>query len=453
MQGTDHLQAQWYWKSNFDPWSVNKKEEWRRYSDIQSDIIEEAFNQKTNKHLVELDNYWIDLTGSIQISKHDQNKRRQIKRMLINRNESQSLREERFLFPEPLKKPFNEDRLDGGYHGFIKEWETKNKTFLFFSKKVNKKVSNSDKVEQAANGIIFEGNRLGEKCESQWIAKQLRTVKNQDIEEIRKCCINLYSKECFLYKLVNKTLRGNDATKVDTLAPFCYFLYDSWSNNSKNQYKQEVYRGANLDAEMIACYKEAIGTYKCWYGFSSTSKNREKAEHFGNALFVMDLTKTKAGGFDISSYSCYPNEDEVLLPAGTEFKIITVESDTENDKHRIYLTIINDMDKEHFSDLSNKHLSAEDARAVANQLKINETLEELYISNNNISNEGATSIADALKANTTLWKLYFSNNNISNEGATSIADALKVNTTLWKLDISNNNISNEGATSIADALK
>ncbi|CAF1371889.1 unnamed protein product [Didymodactylos carnosus] len=212
MQGTHHPQAQWYWKSNSDPWSVNEKEEWRRYSDIQSDIIEEAFNQKTNKHLVELDNYWIDLNGSIQISKHDQNKRRQIKRILIDRNENQSLRQERFYFPEPLKKPFNEDRLDGGYHGFIKEWEQKNRRFLFFWKTKNKKVSNSDKVEQAANGIIFEGNRLGEKCESQWIVKQLQTVKNKDIEEIRKCCINLYSKECFLYKLVNETLRENDAT-------------------------------------------------------------------------------------------------------------------------------------------------------------------------------------------------------------------------------------------------
>ncbi|CAF1536775.1 unnamed protein product, partial [Didymodactylos carnosus] len=323
MEGPDHARAQWYWKSNSNPWLSNEKEEWTRYSDIQSDIIEHAFNETTNTNLVKLDNYWIDLKRSVQISNDDQNKQRQIKRMLITTNDNECLREERFFFPEPLKKPFNEDRLDGGYHGFIKEWETKRKTFLFFWQERNKETSNRDKVEQAAKGIIFEGNRLDKKDDSQWIAEQLRSVKNRGTDEIRQCCIMLYSKECFLYKLVNKTLRENDKTKVDTLAPFCYFLFDSWSNDSKNQYKMEVYRGAELDREMIECYKEAIGKYKCWYGFSSTSKNRHKAERFGNTLFVIDLTKTDRGGFDISSYSCYPQEEEVLLPPGTAFKIIS----------------------------------------------------------------------------------------------------------------------------------
>ncbi|CAF1115778.1 unnamed protein product [Didymodactylos carnosus] len=373
--------------------------------------------------------------------------------MLINRNENEYLREERFFLPQPLKKPFNEDRLDGGYHGFIKEWEKKKKTFLLFFKEENKNVSNSDKVEQAANGIIFEGNRLGENCESQWIAKQLRMVKNETTKEIRKCCINLYTKECFLYKLVNTTLRENHKTKVDTLGPFCYFLFDSWSNDLENQYKLEVYRGASLDPEMIESYKDATGTYKCWYGFSSTSKNRHKAEQFGNALFVIDLTKTKGGGFDISSYSCYPDEEEVLRPAGAEFKIIEVQADMEQNKHCIYLSVISDLDNECFSDLSDKDLSAEGARAVANALKINKTLTELYISNSNISNEGVASIAGALKISNTLTRLNIADNNILNEGATAIAHALTINKTLTRLSISKNNISNEGATSIADALK
>ncbi|CAF1346799.1 unnamed protein product [Didymodactylos carnosus] len=422
MNAADHARAQWYWKSNSNPWLNNEKEEWTRYSDIQSDIIEHTFDQTMNTNLVELDNYWIDLKRSVQISKHDQTKQRQIKRMLITADDNECLRKERFFFPEPLKKPFNEDRLDGGYHGFIKEWETKGKTFLFFWQEKNKEICNSDKVEQAAKGIILEGNRLGKKDESQWIAEKLRSVKNRPTDEIRQCCIMLYSKECFLYKLVNKTLRENDKTKVDTLAPFCYFLFDSWSNDSKNQYKMEVYRGANLDREMIECYKEAIGTYKCWYGFSSTSKTRHKAEAFGNTLFTIDLTKTNRGGFDISSYSSYPHEEEVLLPAGTAFKIISVQSEMENNKHCISLAVLNDLDTDKSSDFSNKGLSAKDARTIANTLKIRKTLRELYISNNNISNEGATSIAHALKINTTLEWLYMSNNNnISNEGATSIA--------------------------------
>ncbi|CAF1235756.1 unnamed protein product [Didymodactylos carnosus] len=89
IKGADQPQAQWYWKSNSDPWSTNGNEEWTKYADIESAIIEEAFNQKNKIKLAELDNYSINLNECIQISKSDPNKQRQIKRVLTNRNESQ----------------------------------------------------------------------------------------------------------------------------------------------------------------------------------------------------------------------------------------------------------------------------------------------------------------------------------------------------------------------------
>ncbi|CAF1230641.1 unnamed protein product, partial [Didymodactylos carnosus] len=46
MKGTDLPRAQWYWKSSYDPWLTNGIEEWTKYSDIESEIIEEAFNGK-----------------------------------------------------------------------------------------------------------------------------------------------------------------------------------------------------------------------------------------------------------------------------------------------------------------------------------------------------------------------------------------------------------------------
>ncbi|CAF1053573.1 unnamed protein product [Didymodactylos carnosus] len=86
----DQPRAQWYWKSNSDPWATNGNEEWTKYSDIESAIIEEAFNQKNRIKLAELDNYSINLNESIQISKSDPDKQRQIKRVLTSRNESQA---------------------------------------------------------------------------------------------------------------------------------------------------------------------------------------------------------------------------------------------------------------------------------------------------------------------------------------------------------------------------
>ncbi|CAF4316718.1 unnamed protein product, partial [Didymodactylos carnosus] len=89
IKAADQPRAQWYWKSNSEPRSTNGKEEWTKYSDIESAIMEEALNRKNATKLVELDNYSINLNDSIQISKSDPNKQRPIKRVLISRNESQ----------------------------------------------------------------------------------------------------------------------------------------------------------------------------------------------------------------------------------------------------------------------------------------------------------------------------------------------------------------------------
>ncbi|CAF1307843.1 unnamed protein product [Didymodactylos carnosus] len=110
IKGVDQSRAQWYWKSNSDSWSTNGNEEWTKYADIESAIIEEAFNRQNKTKLAELDNYSINLTHCIQISKSNPNEQRHIKRALTSRNESQALREERLFLPLALSKTFNNDR-------------------------------------------------------------------------------------------------------------------------------------------------------------------------------------------------------------------------------------------------------------------------------------------------------------------------------------------------------
>ncbi|CAF4203604.1 unnamed protein product [Didymodactylos carnosus] len=154
IKGPDQPRAQWYWKSNSDPWSTNEgNEEWTKYSDTESAIIEEAFNQKNTTKLAELDNYSINLHDSIQISKSDPNKQRQIKRVLTSRNESQGLREERFFLTPELSKTFTD------------EWD--NEAYIFLSQwKKDKELSDAEIVQKAANGIIIEGEKLGQHCAS-----------------------------------------------------------------------------------------------------------------------------------------------------------------------------------------------------------------------------------------------------------------------------------------------
>ncbi|CAF1086288.1 unnamed protein product [Didymodactylos carnosus] len=214
INSADQLRAQWYWKSNSDSWSTNEKEEWTKYSDIESAIIEEAFNGKNKTKLADLDNYLINLYKSIQISKSDPNKQRQIKRVLIGRNETQGLREQRFFQPPGLSKTFNSDMGKDAYN-FLSQW------------KKDKKLSDAEIVKQAANGIIIEGKQLHKHCQS-----------------------------------------------------------------------------------------------RCWDGFTSTTKNHEKAQTFGNILFIIDAARNR--GIDITELSHY-DEEEVLLPPGTSFTISKLE--------------------------------------------------------------------------------------------------------------------------------
>ncbi|CAF0965118.1 unnamed protein product [Didymodactylos carnosus] len=211
IKGADQPRAQWYWKSNSDPWSPNGNEEWTKYSDIESAIIEEVFNQKNKTKLAELDNYSINLNDSIQISKSDPNKQRQIKRVPTSRNESQGLREERFFLTPEMSKTFTDDWGKEAYI-FLSQW------------KKDKELSDAEIVKQAANGIIIEGKKLGQRCESQYLARQIIAVKNKKKEEIYKCCIQLYTMECFLYKLINKALRETDKSKNTALPQLAKIL-------------------------------------------------------------------------------------------------------------------------------------------------------------------------------------------------------------------------------------
>jgi hypothetical protein len=98
-----------------------------------------------------------------------------------------------------------------------------------------------------------------------------------------------------------------------------------------------VYRGTELGTDLLPHYQEAIGTYKCWYGFTSTSKKRAIAEkYYADALFIIDVSRT--GALNVAPYSEFPIEEELLLPPGTTFRIDKVEY--RDRKTCIYICVI-----------------------------------------------------------------------------------------------------------------
>ncbi|CAF3972205.1 unnamed protein product [Adineta steineri] len=334
--------VEWMWQSNPNPWSKSEPAEWSRYCDVENLIIEEAFSKKEQRAI--LDGYYIDFVDNIQVSDTDSNKQRSVKRVLCKK-EDKHLREARFM-----DLPVASDRSFGGEYGFVSPFVIEARRYL--NLQPNELPSKQPDlipmiVEKAAQGIIHEGQHIGEQRKAEKLANLLRETKNKRMKEVWQCCAYLYSLESFLYKTLNATMRlvGSKEderiwrSKVRNLGPFCLLLWDDPFNKKMKQ-NIKLYRGANLKPEQIANYEEMAKKrheYGSFQGFSSCSRNRKKAEAFGNALFIMKVKFAFIA--DLSKLSKYPGEEEELVTPGVCFRVLNVEFDRKTDKHLISLEL------------------------------------------------------------------------------------------------------------------
>ncbi|CAF1049229.1 unnamed protein product [Adineta steineri] len=333
---------EWKWQSNPNPWSKTEPPTWSQYSDIENLIIERAFSHNQPRAI--LDDYYIDFKHYLQILNSDNNKQRSVKRIERNR-EDKHLREERFV-----DLPLASDRSFGGQYGWVSPFIVEVRRYLGLKLDAlpsKKPGMIPGLVEKAAKGIIEEGKHIGKQKEAEEFAKCLLEKKDKAIEEVWQRCVYLYSLESFLYKTLNANMRlvGSKEEEhiwrhtVQTLGPFCLLLWDD-PYNKKVKTNIELYRGAKLKPEQIAVYKKMARNkkeYGSFQGFSSCSRNREKAEGFGNTLFIMKVLFAFIA--DISKLSEYPNEEEELVTPGVCFRVLRVEEEPEKGKHLIYLEL------------------------------------------------------------------------------------------------------------------
>lgn len=318
--------AIWYYKSSTNPWpnistTDSNPIEWSKYRDVQIDLIEEAYQDK--KSSVLLDRYRIDFTRFIQINIEDKTKQRPIKRETrTSRNEC--LRENRFS--SSLSIHSSESVVLGSFDSwcpFLTAWLNSSpgkRSVLDFSKC----------IEACAEGIVREAalHDSHSSAEAAYMAEKiLQCLKKSRIEASIQC-INLYTKDSFLYSVLNEALRKLDHSKIESLGPLCQ-LIRSYSRIARD-YIGTVYRGTELTHAEIEVYKQNIGQWKTWPAYTSTSKDRAMAEMFGRILFMIEITDTKLSSpraYDIAHLSQYPEEKEVLIPAGVSFQILNVEQD------------------------------------------------------------------------------------------------------------------------------
>ncbi|CAF0897422.1 unnamed protein product [Didymodactylos carnosus] len=177
--------------------------------------------------------------------------------------------------------------------------------------------------------------------------EQLRLIDEFQNSYTSGEAIKWYTRETFLYKLVNKALRTED---VEQLYTFRYFIADlSLSLTAEYQHIRErqedvvtLYRGLKVDEEEFLILKQNEGNLISTNGFLSTSRCRNVALAFAtkptqrtNVISILyeiecNVKDTESIVFaDIAKFSDYTCEQEVMFDLGTTYRIVSIREDTE----------------------------------------------------------------------------------------------------------------------------
>ena len=227
----------WMWKSNTDPFDFAERAQWTRYSWTTSLIIENAYKNGASSIAIN-DYYMIDLHHMLQINICDMNRQRPVNRCQNTENEMDE-GSKRFTFS--LRDIEGSTSMDNGKRQgceFLLNW-----VFTCNNGESNPKFS--EIFQLVCEGIQIEAQLLNvpNKKVKEIIdeLEQMKTeVKNKSerlsVKSLSKCCARIYTKDCFLHKLINLCLRKSDHSKLKTLGPYCYLLYNHIGCHVRNSW-------------------------------------------------------------------------------------------------------------------------------------------------------------------------------------------------------------------------
>lgn len=360
----------WMWKSNNDPFDSKQSEKWSAYSPAISANIELARSCHLSQICIN-EKYMIDLKRMLQVCIDDTDRQRPVRRCFPSDIDEDHIdwRRERFAFELDKQAVYDsqtntsEDNIK--YYGsrFIADW------LLAFADG-NLKVKFDTIFPALVHGIRTEGylNGAPEKTIKLLIDK-LEGVRDsvqkknecKRVKYLSECCAKLYTKNCFLFRLVNIALREDDRTKLDTLGPYCYLVYNYIGCNTHflsvrhrlGQYFRHtkspslfLYRGDSVPKEKLDEYQQAAKQrhkYFKWLSFVSTSRKRDVGEFFAtNVLYVIELKKAVSNDqfADLCHNTFLPDEEEVLLRPGVRFRVESVTFNSQRSLHVVCITII-----------------------------------------------------------------------------------------------------------------
>jgi tetratricopeptide (TPR) repeat protein len=223
---------------------------------------------------------------------------------------------------------------------------------------------NNDDDEEAKQEMITN-------CRQQYEGKNKMQSNIDDFNDQsmilnKENAIRWYTANSFIHRCTNMVLRKENISQVYTYRYIIKLLCQQLKELHKvyiDKYKQKqrtklrVYRGQYLKSDQIELLKKNRGSLISLNGFVSTTKDKHIGldfirnfwqEGFEPVLFKIDVDMTNEHSVafaDVSEFSKYPEEKEVLFSIGSVFSVESVEFDNVGDElelHIIHLSIKQD---------------------------------------------------------------------------------------------------------------
>ncbi|CAF1185276.1 unnamed protein product [Adineta steineri] len=188
-------------------------------------------------------------------------------------------------------------------------------------------------------GFLEEINRFVK------LAKKYCTYPNDhNLTKDESAAIYIYTMEMShdssVYRILNQTLRAEDRSKV--LPWFGYLKLLDSATSKLPKFRGTIFRGINKDVTKSFKKNQKI----TWWSISSCSTSVDVISSFISKSSSSTLFHIKClNGKSISSFTCYPNENEVILMPGTIFEVVSDPLNHHGGLNIIHLKEISDDDE------------------------------------------------------------------------------------------------------------
>jgi tetratricopeptide (TPR) repeat protein len=182
-------------------------------------------------------------------------------------------------------------------------------------------------------------NDMRTECEQAYRGNVLELVR---IDEFFRTytpdsCIRWYTKDSFIYRLLNKAFRTEN---IDIIFKFRFFIVDLYHQLKllHRPFTGTVYRGQTMSPEELQLLKDSIDKFVSINAFFSTTKSSNRAisfsgegsglPRFESVVFQIEIEEhiTDTQPFaDVAHFSSMSDEDEILFSMNTIFRLVGVE--------------------------------------------------------------------------------------------------------------------------------